>query len=72
MRNELRRLSDVEHDYYRKKAADLVTPTERHILQMIDEGYSQTEIANKFVVSIRTIKVHVGNILRKMGKASSK
>jgi two-component system vancomycin resistance associated response regulator VraR len=39
---------------------------------MIDDGYSQTEIANKFVVSIRTIKVHVGNILRKMGKSSSK
>jgi two-component system vancomycin resistance associated response regulator VraR len=72
VRDELRRLSNVEHDYRKKKAEDLVTPTERQILQMIDEGYSQTEIANKFVVSIRTIKVHVGNILRKMGKSSSK
>lgn len=72
VRGELRRLSDVEHDFRKKQASDLVTPTERQILQMIDEGYSQTEIASKFVVSIRTIKVHVGNILRKMGKTSSK
>lgn len=72
VRGELRRLSDVEHEYVRKQTEDLVTPTERQILRMIDEGYSQSQIADKFVVSLRTVKVHVGNILRKMGKTSSK
>jgi DNA-binding NarL/FixJ family response regulator len=72
VRGELRRLSGVERDYRKKKAEDLVTPAERQILRMIDEGYSQTQIADRLVVSLRTVKVHVGNILRKMGKSSSK
>jgi two-component system vancomycin resistance associated response regulator VraR len=72
VRDELKRLSGIERDYRRKQTEDLVTPTERHILQMIDEGYSQSQIADRFVISLRTVKVHVGNILRKLGKTSSK
>ena len=33
---------------------------------------TQPQIAEEFVVSIRTVKVHVGNILRKLGVKSSK
>ncbi|MFC0211369.1 response regulator transcription factor [Paenibacillus chartarius] len=72
VRSELQRLAGVEHEFKKKMTEDLVTPTERQILQLIDQGYSQSQIADRFVVSLRTIKVHVGNILRKMGKPSSK
>jgi two-component system vancomycin resistance associated response regulator VraR len=45
---------------------------EIQVLDLIEKGHTQTQIADIFVVSIRTIKVHVGNILRKLGGKSSK
>lgn len=72
MREEFRRLTAVENEYKVKQVEDLITPTELQILEMVDDGLSQTEIADKLVVSIRTVKVHVGNILKKLGQPSSK
>ena len=39
---------------------------------MIDQGHTQTEIANRFFISLRTVKIHVGHILKKLGSPSSK
>lgn len=72
MREEFRRLKKLEHDFRVKEMKDLITPAELQVLQMIDKGYTQTDIADKLFVSLRTIKVHVGHILRKMGSGSSK
>jgi DNA-binding NarL/FixJ family response regulator len=72
MREEFRRLKQLEHEVRVKELGSLLTPTEIQVLGMIEKGHTQTEIADKFVVSIRTIKVHVGNILRKLGGKSSK
>ncbi|WP_019534109.1 response regulator [Paenibacillus ginsengihumi] len=72
MREEFRRLKQLEHEVRVKELRSLLTPTELQVLDLIEKGHTQTQIAEKFVVSIRTIKVHVGNILKKLGGKSSK
>jgi DNA-binding NarL/FixJ family response regulator len=72
MREEFRRLKQLERQVQVKEVRDKITPAELQVLEMIDSGYTQTDIADKLVVSIRTIKVHVGNILKKLGGGSSK
>lgn len=72
MREEFRRLKQVEREYQVKQMQDMMTPTEIQVLSMIDQGYTQTQIADKFVISIRTVKNHVGNILKKLNGKSSK
>ncbi|WP_284639863.1 response regulator transcription factor [Paenibacillus silviterrae] len=72
MREEFRRLKQLEHEVRVKELRNLLTPTELLVLDLIEKGHTQTQIADTFVVSIRTIKVHVGNILKKLGGKSSK
>lgn len=72
MREEFRRLKQLEQTYQRKELREKITPSELQVLEMIDQGMSQPAIADKLVVSLRTIKVHVGNVLRKLGGGSSK
>lgn len=43
-----------------------LTPRETQILGYIAQGYSNKEIAVKIVVTVRTVKFHVHNILRKL------
>ncbi|KRF12049.1 response regulator transcription factor [Paenibacillus sp. Soil787] len=72
MREEFRRLKRLEHQFKVKEVSDLITPTELQVLEMIDQGHTQTEIANRFFISLRTVKIHVGHILKKLGSPSSK
>jgi DNA-binding NarL/FixJ family response regulator len=72
MRVEFRRLKMLEKYYKVKEIKNIITPTELEILEHIDQGFTQTAIADKFVISIHTVKVHVGNVLRKLGGQSSK
>ncbi|GIQ71191.1 DNA-binding response regulator [Xylanibacillus composti] len=72
MRSEFRRLKQLEREIETERIRNLVTPAELEVLRMIDQGYSQPQIAEELVVSLRTIKVHVGNILKKLGSPSSK
>lgn len=72
MREEFRRLKQLEKTYEQKELKEKITPSELQVLEMIDNGMPQSAIADKLVVSIRTIKVHVGNVLKKMGGGSSK
>lgn len=72
MREEFRRLKHIEREFKALEIKNLLTPTETEILRRIDQGMTQSQIAEEFVVSIRTVKVHVGNILRKLGLQSSK
>jgi DNA-binding NarL/FixJ family response regulator len=48
-------------------ALDQLTPRERNVLLEIAYGLSNTEIADKLVVSEATVKTHVGSILSKLG-----
>ncbi|CAM3689068.1 response regulator transcription factor [Cohnella lubricantis] len=72
MREEFRRLKRIERELEVRKFRDLVTPSELEMLELIDRGYSQSQIADKRFVSIRTVKNHVNNILRKLRSGSSK
>ncbi|RUS43089.1 response regulator transcription factor [Cohnella sp. AR92] len=72
MREEFRRLKQLEREFEVKKMRDLITPAELELLELIDEGYSQSQIAEKRFLSLRTVKNHVGNILRKLKSESSK
>jgi two-component system, NarL family, vancomycin resistance associated response regulator VraR len=55
-----------------KRCKSLFTPSELTILQLIDQSYTQSEMADRLVVSVNTIKKHVNHILRKMECASSR
>lgn len=72
MLEEFRRLKKLERDYEVDKFKRMVTPAEVQLLSMIHEGYTQTQIAEKSFLSVRTVKNHVSNILRKLGGKSSK
>lgn len=47
-----------------------LSPRERRILQMLSEGYSTKEIAEKLVVSPSTVHSHRSNIMAKLGLSS--
>lgn len=72
LREEFLRLKRIEREFEVRKFRDLVTPSELELLAMVDEGLSQSQIADRRFVSIRTVKNHVNNILRKLGLGSSK
>jgi DNA-binding NarL/FixJ family response regulator len=44
-----------------------LTPREREILQLIAEGLSNREIAEKLFISPKTVKVHRFNLMEKLG-----
>jgi predicted ATPase/DNA-binding CsgD family transcriptional regulator len=51
-------------------APDGLTVREREVAELIAQGMSNGEIAERLVVSKRTVEKHVGNILSKLGFAS--
>jgi len=72
MREEFRRLKQMEREFEAKKLGDLITPSELQLLDLIDQGYTQPQIADKLVVSIRTVKNHVNHILKKLNLSGSR
>lgn len=72
MREEFRRLKRLEREFEIKKMSDRITPSELQLLELIDEGYSQPQIAEKLYLSIRTVKNHINNILKKLQLSGSK
>ena len=45
---------------------DLLTPREAEVLRLIAQGRSNSEIANDLVISLETVKTHVGTVLAKL------
>lgn len=72
MREEFRRLKKIEHEFEVKQVSDAITPAELQLLELVDQGHTQTEIADKLVVSIRTVKNHINHILKKLNLSGSK
>ena len=46
---------------------DHLTPTERRVLQSVNEGRSNKEIASELGVAVATVKHHVHSLLTKLG-----
>lgn len=46
---------------------DLLTPREMEILKLVAEGYTNQEIANQLVLSIKTVQAHRANVMDKLG-----
>lgn len=49
---------------------DALTPAERRVAELVGQGRSNSEIAERLVVSPRTVHTHVGRILAKLGLSS--
>jgi DNA-binding NarL/FixJ family response regulator len=47
-----------------------LTAREREVLGCLAEGMSNKQIASALGISVRTVTVHVSNLLRKTGSAS--
>lgn len=59
---EFNRLSENK----KKTNTSPLTKRESEVLKYITEGYSNSEIASKLMISEKTVKNHVSNILRKL------
>ena len=54
----------------KQQAVDALTDREREVLALVAEGLSNRQIADSLVISERTARTHVSNILGKLGVAS--
>ena len=45
----------------------VLTPREMEVLKLVAEGYTNQEIANQLVVSIKTVQAHRANVMEKLG-----
>jgi two-component system nitrate/nitrite response regulator NarL len=58
--------------YLHPEAYSELTTRELEVLELIDAGYTNQEIADKLVIEVGTVKNHVHNILKKLDVASRK
>ena len=49
-----------------KSSVDILTPREREILQLLADGMSNVDVADKLFISQETVKSHVRHILAKL------
>ena len=72
LREEFKRLKQLEREFEVKKLQDLITPSELQLLELVDQGFTQPQMAEKRFVTVRTVKNHINHILKKLGLQSSK
>ncbi len=46
---------------------ETLTTREREVLQLVAEGHPNTEIAERLLISSRTVETHRANLMRKLG-----
>lgn len=62
-----RRVAALAADRHDRMTSVHLTPREREIVQLIDEGLANKEIAHRLCIDVHTVKNHVHNILEKLG-----
>lgn len=69
--NRIAELSKVSAQYELDAAScDDLTPREKDVLDLIGEGFTNQEIADKLFIEVGTVKNHVHNILKKLEVSS--
>lgn len=64
--NKVREVNSKEQAYYKERALfEGLTEREKEVLALVAEGFNDTEISKKLIVSTSTIKKHVSNTLTK-------
>jgi len=53
-------------DAEKEDSLDVLSPREREVLQLISEGNKNTAIAEKLILSVRTVEAHRAHIMTKM------
>ena len=53
-------------DTGKEDSLDVLSPREREVLQLISEGNKNTAIAEKLILSVRTVEAHRAHIMTKM------
>jgi FixJ family two-component response regulator len=64
-RDRKRRAEDQSNSEVRARFA-LLTPRERQIMALVTGGLMNKQVAGKIGISERTVKIHRGNVMRKM------
>lgn len=54
----------------RGSVEEVLTPREREVLTLVAAGRSNRAIADELFISVKTVSVHVSNILAKLGVSS--
>ncbi len=62
-----RKVAALVADRHNQMTSVRLTPREREIVHLIDEGLSNKEIAQRLCIDVHTIKNHVHNVLEKLG-----
>jgi DNA-binding NarL/FixJ family response regulator len=62
----LRRIAQLAAERRRVTVTARLTPREREIVRLIDDGLSNKEIAGRLHIELATVKNHVHNILEKL------
>ncbi len=60
-------VSPAAREATRPPQLDALTPRELEVLELIGHGLSNAELAERLVLSEKTVKTHVGRILAKLG-----
>ncbi|HET7626807.1 MAG TPA: response regulator transcription factor [Bacillales bacterium] len=72
VREEFRRLKTYEHQMEVERMKKRFTGTELEVMKWISKGCKRKEVAEKMVVSEKTVKNHINHILRKTGESRVK
>ncbi len=68
-RDSERRAATAAHQKMRELYASL-TPRERDVLPLVAAGLMNKQAAEKLGISLVTLQIHRGNVMRKMGAGS--
>ena len=52
------------------QGSELLTPREAQVLELLQDGYTNSEIANELGIGIETVRTHARSVYRKLGVAS--
>ena len=52
------------------EGSDLLTPREAEVLELLQDGATNAEIADKLSIGLETVRTHARNIYRKLGISS--